>query len=431
MSRPIIISTVTGVLDNKPKRVETGWEDINRACMEPSPRGALCLADYLAAEKSVRDAQKDGKGIIPGEFTKPGTRGKSDLKARHFLVLDLDDSFYTFEQLTKALKGFECIIHTSYSHSEGRGKYRVFILFDAPVTEDIAGTCGRMLDYFSTILGKHIDDKCWTPNQLYFTPSCPPDAVHLYRHQHLSGEPLKVADFWTAAPDEQQIKSARKATGNRPGDDYNRKGSWKELLEGEGWTHYINSWGCEYWTRPGKSKGISGVVFYESNIFYCHTSASEAFPFEAGKAYSLFVAYALTNHGGDYTAAARQLAAEGYGDQQENRQQGKQSLGDEKAIGKRRVNPYEAATMSGDMAKRDIKIEYVVEGLIPKDFITLFYAPSGMGKSTLSTQLAQGIQDGTPVLGLRTQQAEVFYLDFENPDATIVERLRKVSGGAL
>jgi hypothetical protein len=179
--RTLVISTVQSVSDNKPDRLEITWDAIIQECAAPTPRGKLNLADYLNAQKSTRDSQKDGPGLIPGEFTRPGTRSKADLKNRCFLVLDLDDSFNTFDQLCKAMQGFECIVHTSYSHSEGKGKFRVFILFDVPVTEDIEGTCSRMLDYFVSILGKHIDDKCWTVSQLFFTPSCPPDAVPIYR----------------------------------------------------------------------------------------------------------------------------------------------------------------------------------------------------------------------------------------------------------
>ena len=313
MSATLVISTVTGVLDKNPERVETTWDAIIKACAKPIPRGKLNLEDYLNAEKSIHDSQKDGKGLIPGEFTKPGTRSKADLKNRCFLVLDLDDGFYTFEQLEKALQGFECIVHSSYSHSEGKGKFRVFILFDAPIIEDIEGTCSRMLDYIVSMLGKHIDDKCWTVSQLYFTPSCPPDAVPLYRSQHIPGAPLRVADFQAPAPDPEKIKVERETTGTLPGDDYNRRGSWRQLLEGEGHRHYFDGKGCSYWTRRGKSKGISFAIFTDSNILYCHTSATEAFPFEAGKAYSLFYAYALINFGGDFMAAAGQLSRDGYG----------------------------------------------------------------------------------------------------------------------
>jgi hypothetical protein len=91
-------------------------------------------------------------------------------------------------------------------------------------------------------------------------------------------------------------------------------------------------------------------------------------------------------------------------------------------------SPYSFAASTADLKLLDVKIEYVVEGLIPQGMNTLFYAPSGLGKSTVATQLVQAVRDGTPFLGLPTTKSEVFYLDYENPLATIVERLRKVGG---
>src|SRR5262249_46808386 len=41
--------------------------------------------------------------------------------------------------------------------------------------------------------------------------------------------------------------------------------------------------------------------------------SSNADPFEAGRAYGKFRAYALLNHGGDLSAAARELRRQGYG----------------------------------------------------------------------------------------------------------------------
>lgn len=93
-----------------------------------------------------------------------------------------------------------------------------------------------------------------------------------------------------------------------------------------------------------------------------------------------------------------------------------------------RRSPYQLATSTADLRLLDITTEYLVEGLIPKGMITLFYAPSGLGKSTLANQLCQAVQDGTIFLGMQTVKAPVFYLDFENPLATIVDRLRKIGG---
>lgn len=89
---------------------------------------------------------------------------------------------------------------------------------------------------------------------------------------------------------------------------------------------------------------------------------------------------------------------------------------------------YAVSQLSTDIAQLEINIEYAVDGLIPENMITLFYAPGGLGKSTLAAQMAQAITDGVPFLGLSTKKAPVVYLDYENPDSTLVSRLRKIGG---
>jgi len=106
--------------------------------------------------------------------------------------------------------------------------------------------------------------------------------------------------------------------GTRPGDDFNRRGSWTEILEELGWTlAFTRRDGAELWCRPGKSKrdGISATVrnFEGLELFHSFTSNSDPFPSE--ESITKFTAYTLIHHNGDYEAAARQLGKEGYGEQ--------------------------------------------------------------------------------------------------------------------
>lgn len=87
---------------------------------------------------------------------------------------------------------------------------------------------------------------------------------------------------------------------------------------------------------------------------------------------------------------------------------------------------YSVMSRAGDLKALDVKIEYLVEGLIPEGMITVMYARSGMGKSTLMTQLCHAVSTGRPFMGLQVRQRECVYLDYENGLAVIVERLKKV-----
>jgi KaiC/GvpD/RAD55 family RecA-like ATPase len=101
-----------------------------------------------------------------------------------------------------------------------------------------------------------------------------------------------------------------------PGDDYNRKVSWNQILEPLGWTKvYTTSSGVTAWRRPGKSEGVSATTNHAgTDKFYCFTTSSV---FESETSYSKFAAYALIEHSGDFKAAARALRQLGYGESKE------------------------------------------------------------------------------------------------------------------
>lgn len=101
-----------------------------------------------------------------------------------------------------------------------------------------------------------------------------------------------------------------------PGDDYNQRVTWRQILEPLGWTVvYTNREGVTAWRRPGKSIGISATTNHAgTDKFYCFTTSSI---FEAETSYSKFAAYALIEHAGDFRQAARALRHLGYGGQTE------------------------------------------------------------------------------------------------------------------
>lgn len=104
--------------------------------------------------------------------------------------------------------------------------------------------------------------------------------------------------------------------GNRPGDEFNASfglPEWGELLTRHGWKKKMQRGGEEYWQRDGKNgKGISATLNYKgSNVLYVFSS--NAYPFQANSAYNPFAAYTFLEHGGDFSAAAKALVAQGYG----------------------------------------------------------------------------------------------------------------------
>ena len=104
------------------------------------------------------------------------------------------------------------------------------------------------------------------------------------------------------------------ADGTRPGDIYADRVSWSQVLEPHGWKRTKSRGGEEYWTRPNaRTGGIDATTnYHDSGLLYVFSTS--ALPFEIERGYGRFSAYALLAHGGDYTAAARDLASQGYSD---------------------------------------------------------------------------------------------------------------------
>jgi replicative DNA helicase len=98
---------------------------------------------------------------------------------------------------------------------------------------------------------------------------------------------------------------------DRPGDDFNARAGWVEILAQHGWA-CVRAFGtgAHGWRRPGKEgPGISATTREDGGLYVFSTST----PFNSEVPYTKFGAYAVLNHGGDYTAAAAQLRREGYG----------------------------------------------------------------------------------------------------------------------
>ncbi len=105
---------------------------------------------------------------------------------------------------------------------------------------------------------------------------------------------------------------APELASTRPGDQFNRQATWPEILHPHGWTLVRTLDGEGLWRRPGKDgPGISATTNYAGSDLLYVFSTSTFFAPERG--YTKFAAYTLLEHDGDFTAAAKTLAEEGYG----------------------------------------------------------------------------------------------------------------------
>lgn len=90
-------------------------------------------------------------------------------------------------------------------------------------------------------------------------------------------------------------------------EEFNARATWPEILERHGWTHWRTIGANQHWCRPGKRNSTSATVNGDGDgVLYVFSSSTM---FEPERAYSKFAAYAILNHDGDFSAAARTIRA--------------------------------------------------------------------------------------------------------------------------
>lgn len=96
-----------------------------------------------------------------------------------------------------------------------------------------------------------------------------------------------------------------------PGDDYNARMTWEEILEPIGWKKVFTQAEKTLWRRPNKDEGISASTNHGGyDTFYVFSTSTT---FEANKSYSKFAVYAHLHHHDDFKQAAQALRFLGFG----------------------------------------------------------------------------------------------------------------------
>jgi hypothetical protein len=142
-------------------------------------------------------------------------------------------------------------------------------------------------------------------------PTFSPEEIQQLFSVFRAVDEMPVVETITAAPANVQQRE-RPAGDILPGDDFNLRASWEEILTG--WKPGQAIGDRRHWTRPGKEHGTSATT--TADVLCCFSSSTGLPVFDPNSkknALSKFAAYAHLNHGGDFTAAARALWHQGYG----------------------------------------------------------------------------------------------------------------------
>ncbi len=125
-----------------------------------------------------------------------------------------------------------------------------------------------------------------------------------------------IAAVPTPEPVNVTYRPARSIDDNnlRPGDDFEQRVDWREILEPHGWQLVRRIGQTRYWVRPGKERraGQSASTGRNSDRdrLYVFTDGTEL---PQNKPLIKFAAYAHLAHGGSFTDATRELRRLGFG----------------------------------------------------------------------------------------------------------------------
>lgn len=196
----------------------------------------------------------------------------------------------------------------------------------------------------------------------------------------------------------------------RPGDAFNEKASWNELLEEEGWTHVGHNRGNDLWCRPGKTEGTSATC----NGEYLYVFTSNAPPLTPGKAYKKFDFLVAVDYNGDYFAAAQALGKQGYGSRPQRNY--------DKAVIAASRAPVSWVALD-DVEERDV--DWLFYPYFPLSAVSMIYGDSGIGKSTSTYALCAGLSVGILPTKQKCEPIKSIILSAEDPaDKVVRPRLR-------
>lgn len=259
---------------------------------------------------------KDGRLWSPAKYKEGADRrANENVEAVTCFVLDMDGGFDPADFL-ESWSDWTYLVHSSFSSTKAYPKWRAVFPLAAPVpAADWPDVFVKLTNALSHGTG---DPACKDISRMYYTPAHPEGADgdrFVFTNERRLLDPLEIADPEQQAADADEVEAKSYSGKIRPGDDYDERADWREILEPHGWQVFRENYrGQTLWTRPGKrkSEGCSAKTGPgpRGDRFFCWSS-------EAGvpsqKALTKFSLYAHLNHNGDFRAAADQLRSSGYG----------------------------------------------------------------------------------------------------------------------
>jgi len=187
------------------------------------------------------------------------------------------------------------------------------------------------------------------------------------------------------------------ASPESAGSDFAVRTSWAEILLPHGFEHVGRSGETDQWKRPGTQNAVSATTNHDGSDLFFAFSPNCGYGIEAERGYSKFSMFTHLNHGGDFSASAKALAAAGFGTQRDlSHIDLSEILKDEP---KPWVDPHGFETF-GDFMSQPAEVEYFVKDIMAKRQSFLIAGPEKSLKTGIGVMdLGYSLATGTPFLG--------------------------------
>jgi hypothetical protein len=234
----------------------------------------------------------------------------------------------------------------------------------------------------------------------------------------------KLFETFDSVPKVEFLTEELAAKGGNltPGDDYNSKVTWDQILEPLGWKKlYTNKAGVTSWRRPGKSEGISATTNHAGNDkFFVFSTSTQ---FESERSLSKFAVFTIVEHQGNFSEAAKALREQGYGEQKKELQTLEVHSPSLVQLHDEQGEPFESSWIPKQIGELQLDDEPAPSMLRREDGNCLLYA----GKINAIFGESESGKTWLALEAIRQELAKskvVFYLDFEDSARGILNRLK-------
>jgi hypothetical protein len=261
---------------------------------------SICNDIRRSPDKETRQSikQKLPAVTFSGVFHKRSINSIKEHSGVLALDIDTDDNQQiltdTIYEETKKRLCLDPIVHFFFRSPSGGIKVGVKIAKDL---DQHVQHFEQLSHYFLSTYGLVCDKACRDVSRLCFVSH---DADAYLK------ESSKTYNLRVPKVEETKIFLPSNNVSDLPGDQFNAKVDPSVLLIENGWT----SRDGRYWTRPGKTSGISGTLgVVAENVFFCFSS--NASPLEPNKSYTSFALFTYFNHQGNFKGALKELNQNG------------------------------------------------------------------------------------------------------------------------